>query len=78
MTFNATNDEVKTYTIKRGDPGFLIKGKYTVSSRASLHVSHKCPVEYSLIIQKCFQQGWIDLTATITERERIFMGLANE
>jgi hypothetical protein len=78
MTFNATSDEIKTHTIKRGEPGFLIKGKYTVSSRASLHITHKCPAEYSLIIQKCFQQGWIELAATMTERERIFMGLANE
>jgi hypothetical protein len=78
MTFNVTDNEIKTYTVKRGDPNFVIQGKFTRISRASLHVSHKCPVEYSLIIQKCFQQGWIDLTATMTERERIFMGLANE
>jgi hypothetical protein len=78
MTFNVTNDEIKTHTFKRGEPGFVIKGKYSVISRASLHIKHECPAEYSLIIQKCFQRGWIELAATMTERERIFMGLANE
>ena len=78
MTFNATCEELKTYSIKPGDPDFMIWNKFTATPRASLSVSHKCPVEYSLIIQKCFQQGWIELSATMTERERIFMGLANE
>jgi hypothetical protein len=78
MTFNATCEELKTYSIKSGDPNFMIQGKFTLTPRASLRVSHKCPVEYSLIIQKCFQQGWIGLEASVTERERIFMGLTND
>jgi hypothetical protein len=78
MTFNATCEELKTYSIKSGDPDFMIWNKFTATPRASLHIKHECPAEYSLIIQKCFQRGWIELTATMTERERIFMGLANE
>ena len=77
MTFNVFSEELKTHTIKPGDPNFMIQGKFTLTPRASLKVSHKCPVEYSLIIQKCFQQGWIGLEASVTERERIFMGLTN-
>jgi hypothetical protein len=78
MTFNADCEESKTYSIKPGDANFMIQGKFTLTPRASLHVSHKCPVEYSLIIQKCFQQGWIGLEASVTERERIFIGLTND
>ena len=78
MTFNTTCEELKTYSIKPGDPNFMIQGKFTLTPRASLRVSHRCPVEYSLIIQKCFQQGWIGLEASVTERELIFMGLTND
>ena len=65
-------------SIRAGDKQFMIQDGFTSYPRASLSVSHKCPVEYSLIIQRCFQQGWIELSATMTERERIFMGLTNE
>lgn len=76
MTFNATCEEIKTHTIKRGDPNFMIQGKFTMTPRASLTITDKCPVQHSLIIQQCFEKGWIQLTANITERERIFMGLS--
>lgn len=78
MTPFITCEETKTHAIKPGDPEFMIHGKFTLTPRASLNVSHKCPIEYSLIIQKCFQRGWINLEANITERERIFMGLSND
>ena len=73
-----TCEELKTHAIKPSDPNFMIQGKFTMTPRASLHVSHQCPIEYSLIIQKCFQRGWINLEANITEREKIFMGLSND
>jgi hypothetical protein len=77
MTFSATCEELKTYTIKRGDPDFLIQGKFTISPRASIQVSNKCPREYAMIIQTCLERGWVQPIATITERERMFMGLTN-
>ena len=77
MTPFITSEELKTHIINPGDPNFMIQGKFTMTPRASLRVVNECPVEYSLIIQKCFQRGWIKLEANITERERIFMGLSN-
>jgi hypothetical protein len=78
MTFTATSEELKTHTINRGDPNFFIQGEFTISPRASIQVSNKCPREYAMIMQTCLERGWIQPIATITERERIFMGLLNE
>jgi hypothetical protein len=73
-----TCDEIKTHTIKRGDPNFFIQGKFTIAPRAGFQVNRNCPKEYAMIIQTCLERGWIEPVATITDRERIFMGLANE
>lgn len=78
MTFNATCEETKTHTIKRGDPSFMIQGKFTITPRAGILVNTNCPKEYVNIIQHCLQKGWIETVATITEREKIFMGLTND
>ena len=78
MTPFITCEETKTHAIKRGDPNFLIQGKFTITPRAGILVDQKCPKEYVNIIQLCLQKGWIETVATITDRERIFMGLSNE
>ena len=75
MTFISTCNELKTYTIKRGDPDFLIQGKFTIAPRAGIQINKNCPRKYMMIIQTCLERGWIDPVATITEREKIFMGL---
>lgn len=72
-----TCEELKTHTIKRGDPNFFIQGKFTISPRASIQVTNNCPREYAMIVQTCLERGWLQPVATITERERIFMGLTN-
>ena len=77
MTFNASSEELKTHTIKRGDLNFFIQGKFTISPRASIQVANNCPREYAMIVQTCLEKGWVQPVATITERERIFMGLTN-
>jgi hypothetical protein len=68
----------KVTSIRAGDKQFMIQDGFATYPRAMLHVLPECPIEYSLIIQKCFSNGWIKPVAHVTERELIFMGLANE
>jgi hypothetical protein len=76
MTFISTCEELKTYKIKPGDPEFNIMGKFTVSRRASIEISPKCPHYIAQIIHQAVDNGYIVPVATITEREKIFMGLS--
>ena len=75
MDFELHKSTVKS--IRAGDKRFMISDGFVSYPRAMLHVLPECPVEYSLIIQKCFQNGWIKPVAHVTERELIFMGLSN-
>jgi len=70
--------ESKVKSIRAGDQRFMIQDGFASYPRAMLHVLPECPIEYSLVIQKCFNNGWIKPVAHVTERELIFMGLANE
>ena len=78
MTFIATCDEPKTYTIRPGDPNFNIQGKFTVSRRASIEISPKCPQATAQFIAEAMRMGYLIPVATITEREKLFIGLADE
>ena len=78
MTPFITCDEPKTYTIKPGDPNFNIQGKFTVSRRASIEISPKCPQATAQFIAEAMRMGYLIPVATITERERVFMGLSND
>ena len=70
--------ESKVKSICAGDKRFMIQDGFASYPRAMVHVLPECPIEYSLIIQKCFNNGWIKPVAHVTERELIFMGLAND
>ena len=70
--------ESKVKPIRQGDPQFTISDGFVTYPRAMMHILPECPIEYSLIIQKCFNNGWIKPVAHVTERELIFMGLADE
>lgn len=76
MEFNYTCKELKTHTIRPGDPDFNIMGKFTISRRASIELSNHCPPGYRDIIMQAIDRGWITPVATITDRERVFMGLS--
>jgi hypothetical protein len=78
MTFIAAGDENKTYTIRPGDPDFIIQSKFTISRRASIEISPKCPQGTAQFIADAMSMGYLIPVATITERERMFMGLAND
>jgi hypothetical protein len=70
-----TNNETKTYTLKRGDPDFLIQGKFTIAPRAYIEINPKCPTHIANIVAAAIERGYVIPVATITEREKIFMGL---
>jgi hypothetical protein len=71
-----TSEESKTHTIRPGDPDFNIMGKFTVIRRAGFEIDANCPEQYKRIIVECYNRGWLTPVATITEREKIFMGLS--
>lgn len=75
---NISTGSEKIYTIKRGDPNFLIQGKYAIINRAGFEISADCPEQYKRIVVDCYNRGWLTPVANITEREKIFMGLAND
>jgi len=76
MTFTIHQPNIRT--LKSGDKHFQIRDNYTLYSRASFEISKDCPREYMQIIQRCCQNGWLTPVANITEREMIFLGLADE
>jgi hypothetical protein len=75
MTTFISSEESKTYTIRPGDPDFNIMGKFTVSRRASIEIGPKCPYNIAMIIANAMEKGYIIPVATITEREKVFLGL---
>ena len=75
MTPFITDSELKTYAIKPGDPDFNIIGRFTISRRASIEISPKCPKNLINTIAYAIEKGYIVPVATITEREKVFLVL---
>jgi hypothetical protein len=75
MTVFISSEESKTYTIRPGDPDFNIMGKFTISRRASIEIHPNCPKNLINTIAYAMEQGYIVPVATITEREKVFLGL---
>jgi hypothetical protein len=75
---NFTTHHSQTRTLKQSDPRFHIHDKFTVTPRAGFEISQQCPREYRLIIAECISNGWLKPVAHVTERELLFMGLAND
>jgi hypothetical protein len=73
MTYTVYQSRVRT--IRQEDPNFTIHDGLTISPRAGVEISNKCPREYKLIIAECINHGWLKPIAHVTERELIFMGL---
>lgn len=75
---NITFSKTQICSLRPGDPNFTITDQFITSPRASFEVSKDCPYKHLQIIQTCIDQGWLKPVAHITERELLFMGLANE
>jgi hypothetical protein len=76
MNFTTHHSQIRT--LKQSDPRFLIHDKFTVTPRAGFEISQRCPENYRSLIQECIQHGWLKPVAHVTERELLFMGLAND
>ena len=74
--FTFTTEKRTTRTLRPGDPHFQIPGKITMTDRASIEITTKCPQRYAEIIVECYNRGWIKPVANVTERELLFMGLS--
>jgi hypothetical protein len=75
---NFTTHHSQICTLKQSDPHFHIHDKFTIAPRAGFEISQQCPREYRLIIAECINNGWLTPLAHVTERELLFMGLAND
>jgi hypothetical protein len=76
MNFTTHHSQIRN--LKQSDPRFLIHDKFTVTPRAGFEISQRCPENYRSLIQECIQHGWLKPVAHVTERELLFMGLAND
>ena len=72
---NITTHRSQLHTIKPGDPNFVISDGLTLTNRAGLEISQRCPENYKDLILECLSHGWLKPVANVTERELIFMGL---
>ena len=75
---NITAHKTQIRALKPGDNNFRIVDGLVVADRAGFEISNDCPYNHLQILQTCIDRGWIKPVAHITERELLFMGLANE
>jgi len=75
--FNYTISKGNTVDIKSSDPNFLIHSpdSITLSHRASINISTKCPSHIANIIAEAYNRGWIEPVATVTDEEYTWMTL---
>jgi hypothetical protein len=73
MTYTVYQSQI--YTLKPGDPNFVITAGLEQANRAGFEISKDCPYNHLQILQTCIDRGWLKPVANVTERELIFMGL---
>lgn len=74
MTF--TEHKSQVHSIRQDDPEFKIADGFAVYPRAMVHILPECPRDLRNQINFAIAKGYVKMVANITERERIFMGLA--
>lgn len=72
--FKDSNSKIRT--IKQGDPKFMLSDGVVVCPRAGFEINRQCPDEYKRIISECIFRGWLAPIAYLTDRELVFLGLA--
>jgi hypothetical protein len=76
-----SNYTVADSGIKRltaSDPGFYIDVNFVRTGRAGIFISQRCPENYKHLIEECVNHGWIKPVAHVTEKEYLWMNLAND
>ena len=71
MTINST--ETKWVSLRQGDTGFTLEDNFTVASRAWVEIKKDCPKEYVDIIRKAYQEGYINVVATVPKSDPTLM-----
>jgi hypothetical protein len=71
MTINSI--ERKWVSLRKGDIGFTLEDNCIVARRAWLEIKNDCPKEYIEIIRKAYQEGYIDVVATVPKSDPILM-----
>lgn len=56
-------------TIRKGDKKWLLHDGLALAPRAAFEISNRCPQEYSLIIQECIRNEWLNPVAHIKDHE---------
>jgi hypothetical protein len=68
--------DLKIHRLAPDDINFTIQGKFTIARRATIEITKSCPAGYREIIAECYNRGWIEPVAYITDQELIFIGLS--
>lgn len=64
--------------LTKSDPAFHIVDSFTITNRAGVIISEKCPEEYKKIIMDCIGWGYIQPVAYIREDELMWIQLKEE
>lgn len=64
-----TSRKSKIKTLRKGDPGYLLKDGFIMCPRAGFEISANCPQEYKMIIAQAIDSGWIKPIAHVYGKE---------
>lgn len=65
-----TKNDYKIKKLTQTDPDWLMShDNITVTPRAGVEISDKCPREYKMIIAECMNKGWIKPIAYVKESD---------
>ena len=70
--------ESKVKSIRQGDKRFMIQDGFVTYPRAMVHILPETPWEIRDQINFAIAKGYLQLVTHVTERELMFMGLADE
>ena len=60
-------------TLRKGDPSFQLQGDYTISNRAAIMITPKCPPNLANIIADAAERGYIECVAVVPRTDTTYM-----
>jgi hypothetical protein len=71
--FNTTEPRFKIKTLKSGDNDFTFSHDgFTLTPRAAIEISQRCPENYRDLILECINHGWVKPVAHMKESEFVW------
>jgi len=68
VTYSNSNSKIKKLT--PNDPDwFMSHDNVTLTPRAGLEISNRCPENYQSLIQECIKHGWLKPVAYLKESD---------